>query len=387
MRIILIALAITLANGFTSLRGQELHEMEPGQLKQALRKFHRIKNEHENQLKTFQETLRNEIDAGRVTNNQQILELQTKHLAPSAYREVLELYLSLPKTDRPIEFVLWVKNHASSELRDQAHRFIIRDFPSDHRLMEILPSLVYQAACEQTESLIQHVLAESKNPQVRLVARQTLGNYILEIERLKGLDPTDARDAPSDRFRRYVEQFEVDPRQLETLFESVIDDYPAAFPDNKRPQILQSATETLRGLRLCAVGKTAPEITGFDLANKPLHLRDFRGRVVVLFFWSQGCAACHDEFARLEKQLGRFSKQQVAMVGVCSDPNREKVHSFAELQGMTGPNFWDGERRIFTDWNVRSWPTIHILDAMGKIRFKHLRGSKIDAAVAKLIQE
>jgi hypothetical protein len=35
----------------------------------------------------------------------------------------------------------------------------------------------------------------------------------------------------------------------------------------------------------CA-GSTAPELAGNDLDGKPLRLSDFRGKVVVLDFWS-----------------------------------------------------------------------------------------------------
>ena len=38
-------------------------------------------------------------------------------------------------------------------------------------------------------------------------------------------------------------------------------------------------------------------------------------------------------------------------------------------------------------WNVRSWPTIYILDAKGVIRFKDLRDEEMEEAVVKLIEE
>ena len=35
-----------------------------------------------------------------------------------------------------------------------------------------------------------------------------------------------------------------------------------------------------------AVGQTAPDLEGEDTAGRPLHLADYRGRVVVLHFWA-----------------------------------------------------------------------------------------------------
>jgi hypothetical protein len=40
-----------------------------------------------------------------------------------------------------------------------------------------------------------------------------------------------------------------------------------------------------------------------------------------------------------------------------------------------------------TKWNVSGWPTIYILDAEGRIRFRDLRDHDMEEAVLKLIEE
>ena len=42
---------------------------------------------------------------------------------------------------------------------------------------------------------------------------------------------------------------------------------------------------------------------------------------------------------------------------------------------------------ISTRWNVSGWPTIYVIDAEGRIRFKNVRGEKMDAAVDELLKE
>ena len=51
---------------------------------------------------------------------------------------------------------------------------------------------------------------------------------------------------------------------------------------------------------------------------------------------------------------------------------------------MTRRSWWDGGNPrgpIATRWNVRGWPTIYVLDGKGVIRFKGVRGKKMDEAV------
>ena len=42
---------------------------------------------------------------------------------------------------------------------------------------------------------------------------------------------------------------------------------------------------------------------------------------------------------------------------------------------------------IPTRWNVRGWPTIYVIDASGKIRFKDLRDQELEDAVVRLLDE
>src|SRR5690349_20498293 len=42
---------------------------------------------------------------------------------------------------------------------------------------------------------------------------------------------------------------------------------------------------------------------------------------------------------------------------------------------------------IPTRWNVRGWPTIYVIDAAGKIRFKDLRDQELEDAAVRLHDE
>ena len=42
---------------------------------------------------------------------------------------------------------------------------------------------------------------------------------------------------------------------------------------------------------------------------------------------------------------------------------------------------------IPTRWNVRGWPTIYVIDAAGKIRFKDLRDQELEDAAVRLLDE
>jgi hypothetical protein len=75
-------------------------------------------------------------------------------------------------------------------------------------------------------------------------------------------------------------------KESERLFEAAADKYAdvkTAFDGT----VGRKAKSELFDLRYLAVGKAAPEIQGTDQNGKPLKLSDYKGKVVLLDFWSE----------------------------------------------------------------------------------------------------
>jgi hypothetical protein len=87
----------------------------------------------------------------------------------------------------------------------------------------------------------------------------------------------------------------------------------------------------------------------------------------------------------------RLKDKPFALIGVNSDADKEKLKPRLEEEKITWRSFWNGPKGtrgpISEEWNVRGWPTIYVLDHKGVIRFKNVRGEKMDEAVDKLLAE
>jgi hypothetical protein len=86
----------------------------------------------------------------------------------------------------------------------------------------------------------------------------------------------------------------------------------------------------------------------------------------------------------------RLDGKAFALIGINSDDDREKLKGILKKEQITWRSFWNGgspDGPISNAWNVRSWPTIYVLDAKGVIRFKGVREKKLDEAVDQLLKE
>lgn len=139
-----------------------------------------------------------------------------------------------------------------------------------------------------------------------------------------------------------------------------------------------------------AVGKSAPEIGGVDAHGVPLKLSDYRGKVVVVAFWGTWCGPCMREIPREKALVARMKGRPFAMLGVNTDADAAAARKVMETQGVTWPNWADGEPGagpIANLYHVRSYPTVYVIDADGKIRGKDAHGLALDQLVERLVTE
>ncbi len=79
-----------------------------------------------------------------------------------------------------------------------------------------------------------------------------------------------------------------------------------------------------------------------------------------------------------------------SLVKRLGDRDREALKKVMKKQGITWRSFWNGGGTggpISSAWNVRAWPTIYVLDHKGVIRYKNVRGERMDEAVDALLAE
>src|SRR5262245_57353646 len=88
----------------------------------------------------------------------------------------------------------------------------------------------------------------------------------------------------------------------------------------------------------------------------------------------------------------QYEGRPFVIIGVNSDKDREKLKPVLEKEQITWRSFWNGggtRGPISTEWNVRGWPTLYVIDGDGKIRFKCVGADEegIDKTLATLLAE
>jgi thiol-disulfide isomerase/thioredoxin len=178
----------------------------------------------------------------------------------------------------------------------------------------------------------------------------------------------------------------------------------AKLPGYVAGNLGDTAGRLLFEIRHLSVGREVPEIDGKDLDDRPLKLSEYRGRATLVVFWATWCVPCMAMVPHERELVRRYAGRPFAVVGVNGDilggavtlPDGRKIDDTAKVKAavareqITWRSFRNGQFDVGLRWNVRSWPTVYLLDHRGIIRAKW-RGSpddtELDTAVARLVAE
>ena len=127
------------------------------------------------------------------------------------------------------------------------------------------------------------------------------------------------------------------------------------------------------------IGRPAPafSLPSLDPANDSVQLRDHRGKVVYLDFWSSWCAPCRRAMPYLDELRSRFSREDFEVVGINVDPSIEDARRFLEQVPVSYPVASDPEGRIADRFGIAALPALVVIDRSGTVRAT-LRGGAVE---------
>lgn len=88
----------------------------------------------------------------------------------------------------------------------------------------------------------------------------------------------------------------------------------------------------------------APDFTFYDLEGNAVNLSDFRGKPIVLNFWSSGCGPCRNEMPHFEEAYKKYGDEVVFLIVNCIGffgDTVESAHAYIEGEGYTFPVYYD----------------------------------------------
>lgn len=118
------------------------------------------------------------------------------------------------------------------------------------------------------------------------------------------------------------------------------------------------------------IGSPAPDFTVKD-SDHTVSLHDYRGKPVVLNFWTSWCLPCIQEMPSLE-QLQKRMGTRITILAVSWDESESNYHDFVRNNGIDFLTAWDPRKMTWDLYGATGQPETYIIDASGIMRRKFI---------------
>ena len=119
---------------------------------------------------------------------------------------------------------------------------------------------------------------------------------------------------------------------------------------------------------------TVPQVDGKTLDGKPFNLATLKGKVVLVMYWSTGCAVCRDKMPELRSNYEGWIGKPFELVAINTDSRVQDFLDYERILSRTVPlkqrfiQLWVGETGYKDNLGKHAQlPAAYLIDKTGKI--------------------
>jgi len=104
-----------------------------------------------------------------------------------------------------------------------------------------------------------------------------------------------------------------------------------------------------------------------DLSGQPVNIASFKGKPVILFFWTTWCPYCRGELKNLNQQYAQITKEGIVVLAVNVQESEYKVKRFFAGYTLNFKVLLDKSGLLSNDYDLLGVPTFIFLDQSGRV--------------------
>ena len=174
-------------------------------------------------------------------------------------------------------------------------------------------------------------------------------------------------------------------RRLKLVRQAIID---AAEVEVGGTTVGDTAMEMVYRLKNLSKGRPAPSVIGVDSSGKQVSLASYKGKVVMLVFWSSFDVET-EQTVKLLELMRKIEKDYLGKDFVLIGVNKDQLMNLRDLEKesmTTRVNISDPQQRIFRNYRITTPPYCYVIDKQGNIGFSGVVGSFATLTVDALME-
>ena len=202
----------------------------------------------------------------------------------------------------------------------------------------------------------------------------------------------DRMDPESEMFRQYVVHFTNRAASsnivgMDAVYVHMVDNYYATGRAYwAEGESLKKMVDNANTIRPLLIGKKAPNIRMKRRDGTPVELYGVDAKYTVLYFWKYDCGSCKKSTPVMAEFYEKWKDKGVEIFSVCTKQNEiDKCWEYVDEKNIGD---WlhatDRYMRFYKEYDVRSTPTIFVLDENKEIVSKRIGAQQLDELLTAL---
>lgn len=203
----------------------------------------------------------------------------------------------------------------------------------------------------------------SSSSDSHLLAAREIGTFDLETGLLVALNA--ARSYEQSGGRRYTEDLVYtlkDMRYGQPVEASLFE-----VPSEDVTEVKQLSKWSEAAFKKNLVGKPAPALKVTSISGQSLDLGSFKGKAVLLDFWTTWCPPCRADAPSLDKLYSKYGDSNLMIVGISVSEDRQIVEKFLREHPHKFPIVLTTENDMPRPYQVGAFPTYIVIDPQGNV--------------------
>ena len=114
----------------------------------------------------------------------------------------------------------------------------------------------------------------------------------------------------------------------------------------------------------------APDFTLQDTSGKTHRLSDYRGRPVIINFWTTWCPPCREELPSMNRAWHQLEHEDIAMLAINMGEDEDTIFIFSADYPTDFPILMDQSGEVIERWPVKGLPTTFVIDPEGNFVYR-----------------
>lgn len=143
-----------------------------------------------------------------------------------------------------------------------------------------------------------------------------------------------------------------------------------------------SATKARGALnRIDSVGKPM-QLRAKTVTGQPEDLAKYRGKYVLIHYWSTWCEPCKTDFAELKELYSKYGKSGFTLIGVNVDGSVADANDYLAKNKLPWPQLWESgglDGRLANEMGILTLPTMILVDDKGTVINRNVHITELES--------